>query len=103
MDDAWIQRKGDFVIPVDIEIKFDNGERVREHWDAQDRWIRYEYQKKAKIESVEIDPDHKLQFDRNNFDNSYLEDAKTAPANKIVHYWQFISQFVAQFLTWFLV
>jgi hypothetical protein len=103
LSNAWIQRKGDFVIPVDVEIKFDNGEKVREHWDAQDRWVRYQYQKKAKIESVEIDPDHKLLFDRNNFDNSYLVEAKTAPASKLVHYWEFISQFVTQVVTWFLV
>jgi hypothetical protein len=86
-----------------VEIKFDNGEKVREHWDAQDRWVRYQYQKKAKIESVEIDPDHKLLFDRNNFDNSYLVEAKTAPASKLVHYWEFISQFMTQVVTWFLV
>jgi hypothetical protein len=103
VSNVWIHRKGGFVIPVDVEIKFDNGETVREHWDAQDRWVRYQYQKKAKIESVEVDPDHKIYFDRNNFDNSYIVEAKTAPATKIVHYWEFISQFVAQFVTWFLV
>jgi Peptidase family M1 domain len=103
ISNAWIQRKGDFVIPVDVEIKFDNGESVREHWDAQDRWVRYQYQKKAKIESVEIDPDHKLQFDRNNFDNSYLVKANRAPASKLVHYWEFITQLATQIVTWFLV
>jgi hypothetical protein len=103
VSNVWIHRKGDFVIPVDVEIKFDNGERVREHWDAQDRWVRYQYQKKAKIESAEVDPDHKLMFDRNNFDNSYVVKANPKPANKIVHYWEFISQFVTQVVTWFLV
>ncbi len=44
--------------------------------------MRYQYQKKAKVESVEIDPDHKIQFDRNNFDNSYIVEAKTAPAQQ---------------------
>jgi Peptidase family M1 domain len=103
ISNAWIHRKGDFVIPVDLEIKFDNGESLREHWDGQDRWVRYQYQKKAKIESVEIDPDHKIQFDRNNFDNSYVVKANAAPASKIVHYWEFISQFLAQVATWWLV
>ena len=27
LDNVWIQRKGEFVIPVDVEIKFDNGEQ----------------------------------------------------------------------------
>src|SRR5579863_9829780 len=61
-----IQRKGDFVMPVDIEIKFDNGDVVREHWDGQDRWVRYTYDKKAKLVSAEVDPDHKIWLDRNN-------------------------------------
>ena len=45
-------------MPVEVEIKFDNGEKVREHWDGQGRWIRFSYQKKAKIVSAELDPDH---------------------------------------------
>ena len=103
IDNVWIQRKGEFVIPIDVEIRFDNGERVREHWDAQDRWVRYEYQKKAKVAAVEIDPDHKLQFNRDNFKSDYIAKANMAPARKLVHYWEFISQFVAQVLAWFLV
>ena len=62
-----LHRKDDFVMPVDVEIKFDNGEKVREHWDGQGRWIRFSYQKKAKIVSAELDPDHTVQIDRNEF------------------------------------
>ena len=66
----WLQRKEDFVLPVEVEINFDNGEKVREHWDGQNRWAKFQYKKKAKIESAEIDPDHKVQIDRNDFNNS---------------------------------
>jgi hypothetical protein len=103
MDNVWIHRKEDFVIPVDVEIKFDNGDKVREHWDGQDRWVRYAYQKKAKIESVEVDPDHKIYFDRNNFNNSRTEEANSAPARKLANYWMCVSQFFAQMLAWWLV
>ena len=65
-----LRREEDFVMPVEVEIKFDNGEKVREHWDGQSRWTRYSYQKKAKVVSAEIDPDHTVQIDRNNFNNS---------------------------------
>ena len=44
-----LQRKGDFVFPVEAEIKFDNGESTRERWDGKDRWVRYVYRKKAKM------------------------------------------------------
>jgi hypothetical protein len=103
MDNVWIHRKEDFVIPVDVEIKFDNGDKVREHWDGQDRWVRYAYQKKAKIESVEVDPDHKIYFDRNNFNNSRTEETNSAPARKLANYWMCMSQFFAQMLAWWLV
>jgi hypothetical protein len=103
LSNVWIHRKEDFVMPVDIEIKFDNGEHVREHWDTQDRWVRYQYQKKAKVESVEIDPDNKILLDRNNFNNSYIMEANPKPASKIVHYWEFFTQLLAQVATWWLV
>ena len=52
------------------EVKFDNGEKIREHWDGQSRWTRFSYVKKAKVVSAEIDPDHIIQIDRNDFNNS---------------------------------
>ena len=66
---------GDFVFPVVAEIKFDNGETIREKWDGQDRWKRYVYLKKAKVLSVEIDPDHQVTMDRNYLNNSIATEA----------------------------
>ncbi len=103
ISNVWIHRKGEFVIPVDVEVKFDNGDKVREHWDGQDRWVRYAYQKKAKLESVEVDPDHNLQLDRNKFNNSHIEEVNSAPARKLANYWTCISQFCAQLLAWWFV
>ena len=59
-------------MPVAVEIKFDDGETVREHWDGQSRWTRFGYLKKAKVVSAEIDPDHTVQLDRNKFNNSFV-------------------------------
>lgn len=103
VSNVWIHRKGEFVSPIDIEVKFDNGDKVREHWDGQDRWTRFAYQKKAKVESVEVDPDHKFQFDHNNFNNSHIVEPSKGPARKLSNYWTFCSQFFAQFLTWWMV
>jgi Peptidase family M1 domain len=100
---VWLQRKEDFVMPVEVEIKFDNGEKVREHWDGVSRWTKFTYEKKAKVESAEIDPDHKIQIDRNDFNNSYTEEANPKPARKLENYWMFLTQWVAQALTWWAV
>ena len=51
-----LHRKGDFVFPIEAVVKFDNGESTIERWDGKDRWVRYVYRKKAKVESVQIDP-----------------------------------------------
>jgi hypothetical protein len=95
-----VHRKEDFVMPVEVEIKFDNGEKVREHWDGQSRWTRFAYQKKAKVVSAEIDPDHTVQLDRNNFNNSYTAEPDGKPAHKLANYWLFVVQFCSQALAW---
>jgi len=102
VSDVWIHRKENFIFPIEVEIRFDDGERVREHWDGQDRWVRFEYKKKARVVSAEIDPDHKIYLDRNHFNDSYTAEANPAPASKLVNYWMFVSQLFAQLLTWWL-
>jgi aminopeptidase N len=98
-----LHRKEDFVMPIEVEIKFDNGEKIREHWDGQSRWTRFSYQKKAKVVSAEIDPDHTVQLDRNDFNNSYVVEANPRPTNKISNYCQFLTQLFGQVLAWWAV
>lgn len=100
---VWIQRKGDFVMPVELEVKFDNGEKVREHWDGVSRWTKFTYEKKAKVESAELDPDHKIQIDRNDFNNSYTAEPNGKPARKVTNYWLFVTQWLGQALAWWAV
>ena len=101
---VWLQRREDFVMPIDVEIKFENGEKVREHWDGASRWIRLgPYDKKTKIASAEIDPDDKVQIDRNDFNNSYTAEANGKPALKVTNYWQFMTQWLGQALAWWAV
>jgi hypothetical protein len=98
-----LHRKEDFVMPVEVEIKFDNGERIREHWDGKSRWTRFSYVKKAKVVSAEIDPDHTVQIDRNNFNNSYVVEANPKPTHKLSTYWLFVTQWLGQALAWWAV
>jgi hypothetical protein len=101
---VWLQRKEDFVMPVDVEIKFDDGEKIREHWDGVSRWTRLgPYEKKTKIASAEIDPDHKVQIDRNDFNNSYTAEPNGKPARKVSNYWLFATQWLSQALAWWAV
>jgi hypothetical protein len=98
-----LHRKEDFVMPVEAEITFDNGEKIREHWDGKNRWIRFSYLKKAKVVSAEIDPDHTVQIDRNDFNNSHVVEPNTKPTYKLSNYWIFLTQLMSQALAWWAV
>lgn len=98
-----LHRKEDFTMPISVEIKFDNGETIREHWDGQGRWTRFGYLKKAQVVSAEIDPDHTVQLDRNKFNNSFVVQANTRPTYKLSNYWLFLTQLASQILAWWAV
>jgi hypothetical protein len=95
-----LHRKGDFVFPVEAEIKFDNGESDRVRWDGRDRWVRYVYVKKAKIVSVQIDPDYRVTMDRNYLNNSDVDTMQHLAVAKLTTYWTFFTQFLGQMLGW---
>jgi hypothetical protein len=99
---ALVHRKGDFVFPVEVEVRFDNGEKVREHWDGRDRWVRYEYEKKARIATVELDPDHKVLLDHDRFNNSKRAKPNSKAAWKLTNYFTFATQWLTQLLAWWL-
>jgi hypothetical protein len=95
-----LHRKGDFIFPVTVEIKFKDGTKVREHWDGVDRWVRYTYVKNAKVVSAEIDPDHVVLLDKNYFNNSYVVKRDGTASWKLANYWMFAEQFFSQFASW---
>jgi hypothetical protein len=97
---VMVHRKGDFVFPVQVSVKFENGETAREHWDGQDRWTRFRYLKKSKVVSAEVDPDHTIHLDRNDFDNSRTREPNSAATGKLAHFWMFLTQTLSQFLSW---
>lgn len=95
-----LRRKGDFILPVTAEIVFDDGNRIREHWDGADRWTRFTYTRNAKVVSVEIDPDHLIPLDRDLFNNSDTDRSDKVPAHKLASIWVVFQQMVAQFAAW---
>jgi len=99
--EVTVHRKGDFIFPVDVLVRFDNGETARERWDGRDRWIRYSYDKKAKALSAEIDSERAIGLDKDEFNNSYLSQGDETGRHKLVHYWIVLQQFAGQMLAWF--
>ena len=95
-----VHRKGDFLLPVTLEAKFDNGETIREQWDGRDRWHRFSWERKAKLVSAEIDPDHAVWLDRDRFNNSWLHESDPHATGKIAGSWMLLTQWVSQLLAW---
>ena len=95
-----VRRLGDFVFPVEVEIKFDNGETVHEQWDGKDRWVRFSYQKKARIVSAAVDPRRKVLLDKNLFNNSQTTEPNPAATRKLANLWRVMVQMLSQALAW---
>jgi hypothetical protein len=99
-DTVVVQRKGDFIAPVDLEVKFDDGSVVREHWDGKDRWIRYSYVKPTKIVSAEIDPEHKMWLDSDFYNDSQTADGDSPANRKIGNILLFVSEWISQLVAY---
>jgi hypothetical protein len=95
-----VQRKEDFVFPVDVKINFDDKQSITEHWDGRDRWVRYMYDRKAQLVSAEIDPGHQVWLDRDFYNNSYTVKADSRATQKLSNIWGFISEWTAQLFSW---
>jgi len=65
-----VRRLGEVAAPVDVVIRFKNGEVVREQWDGKYRWVKYVYEKASEVASAEVDPAGKLVLDANYTNNS---------------------------------
>jgi hypothetical protein len=95
-----VDRKGDFVMPVDVLVRFDDGSQARERWDGQDRWKRFEYHKRAKLLSAELYPGQEIPMDLHQFNNSYVQKADGRATSKIALYWMWLTQMFAHLISW---
>ncbi|MBS2019787.1 MAG: M1 family metallopeptidase [Deltaproteobacteria bacterium] len=62
---ALVVRRGDLVLPVDIELIAEDGTRTRVPWDGATDWIRVPYNGSSPLRAVVVDPDTKVLLDQN--------------------------------------
>jgi hypothetical protein len=65
-----------------MEMRLENGELVRRHWDGVDRWVKLELTTAAKPRAVEIDPGRKILLDSSFADNSWRASTYPLPFAK---------------------
>jgi hypothetical protein len=75
------RRYGEATFPVDIVTTFENGERVKESWDGQDRRVIYVYERPSKAVTVQVDPDRVLLLDVDYTNNSRTLEPRTRAAS----------------------
>ncbi len=90
--EVTVQRRGEAVFPVDVEVTFADGSRAREHWDGRDRWKLFVWDRPAAAVSAEVDPDHVLLLDINRTNNSRTLAPQAAKAAR---------QWAGRWLVWF--
>ncbi len=91
-----IERLGEFVHPVTIELVYDDGETFRHEWDGRSRWKKIEEVRPAKLVSAEVDPDQVLALDADQLNNSIRLEKNLAPAAKMIAHLLFWLQNVLQ-------
>jgi hypothetical protein len=66
-----VRRYGEALFPVDIDVVFRNGERVKERWTGRDRWKAFTYERPVLADYAVVDPARTLLLDINYTNNSY--------------------------------
>ncbi len=73
-----IERLGDVRLPVEVLVRFDNGDEVLETWDGKATYRDFEYTGARKVVWAKLDPYDKIDMDVNRINNSWtLEPAHT--------------------------
>ena len=92
-----VSRKGKVIFPVEILLKFENGQQIRENWDGQETFKEYCYERPERIISAEVDPDRKIWLDINFLNNGKTVSVNRTTTVKYVSRWLFWLQ---NFLHW---
>jgi hypothetical protein len=88
---VYVRRWGDGTFPIEVQVVFDDGTEVTEKWDGQDRWVRFDYDKHAKVDTVRVDPERVLVLDVNSVNGSWMRKSQADAAG---------TKWAAQWMVW---
>ena len=96
---AELERVGEVMLPLDVLIHFDNGEKVVESWDGKSRVKDFVYTGPKKIDWVKIDPEFKITMDVNYINNSMTSDPDHVPVRRFTNKFISLMQFFISVIT----
>jgi hypothetical protein len=79
-----VERRGPFVHPVEVELRFEDGSRLRRRWDGAARWARWTMTTPERLTAAVVDPDGVLALDTDRLNNSRRREERGLPAAKLL-------------------
>lgn len=76
-----VRRYGEATFPVDVVVRFADGEKAQETWDGRARWRLFSYRRSVPAVSVEVDPDRVLLLDIDRTNNSRTLEPQSGEAS----------------------
>lgn len=76
-----VSRLGEMKLPVEIEIRFEDGSTVRKTWDGEGRYSEMKHVGPSRAVSAVVDPDGKLALDINTLNNSRMVEPSETPVD----------------------
>jgi hypothetical protein len=61
--EVLVQRKGDFIFPIDLVLHYAGGKTDHRSWDGRNRWLKIRTTTPEKLEWAEVDPRRKILLD----------------------------------------
>jgi len=87
--ELMVRRLGEVALPVEVLVRFESGEEIRERWDGRPSWKRYTYEASSKPEAAIIDPERIYAIDLDVNNNSLTLERQEAPLLRLSLIWLF--------------
>lgn len=78
-----VGRLADGRLPVEILVTFNSGQTIRENWDGREKYHLLEYRRNDFVVAAEVDPERKIQLDRQFINNSRTTEFQNAGVNRL--------------------
>jgi hypothetical protein len=69
-------------VPQTLVIKFENGSSETLQWPEEERWHRYVFERPAKVQSAQLDPEHNWLLDLNKLDDGRTRESSSLASRR---------------------
>ncbi|MEM9291767.1 MAG: M1 family metallopeptidase [Acidobacteriota bacterium] len=78
-----VERLGEFIQPVTVELTFEDGETIRQQWDGKARWHEIELRRSSPLVSAAVDPDGVMALDINYLNNGMRVESQSEGSGRL--------------------